>query len=82
MERFGLVGLPNAGKSSLYNALTGGGALATRYAFSTRESHLGVAKVPDHRLDALAEMSESRKVVNAVGRAGGHRRPRRGRQPR
>ena len=64
MERFGLVGLPNAGKSSLYNALTGGGALATRYAFSTRESHLGVAKVPDHRLDALAEMSESRKVVN------------------
>ncbi len=65
MERFGLVGLPNAGKSSLYNALTGGGALATRYAFSTRESHLGVAKVPDHRLDALAEMSESRKVVNA-----------------
>ena len=65
MERFGLVGLPNVGKSSLYNALTGGGALATRYAFSTRESHLGVAKVPDHRLDALAEMSESRKVVNA-----------------
>jgi GTP-binding protein YchF len=65
MERFGLVGLPNAGKSSLYNALTGGGALATRYAFSTRESHVGAAKVPDHRLDALAEMSKSRKVVNA-----------------
>jgi len=66
MERFGLVGLPNSGKSSLYNALTGGGALATQYAFSTRESSVGVAKVPDHRLDALAEMSKSRKVVNAA----------------
>ena len=81
MERFGLVGLPNAGKSSLFNALTGGDALTTQYAFSTRGSNLGVAKVPDRRLDALAEMSDSRKVVNAR-RAGRHRRPRRGGQPR
>jgi GTP-binding protein YchF len=65
MERFGLVGLPNAGKSSLFNALTGGDAPATRYAFSTQGSNVGVAKVPDHRLDALAEMSKSRKVVQA-----------------
>jgi GTP-binding protein YchF len=66
MERFGLVGLPNAGKSSLYNALTGGGALTTAYAFSTKDSNVGVAKLPDRRLDALAEMSKSRNVVNAA----------------
>jgi GTP-binding protein YchF len=65
MERFGLVGLPNAGKSSLFNALTGGDVPATRYAFSTQGWNVGVAKVRDHRLDALAEMSRSRKVVQA-----------------
>ncbi len=66
MERFGLVGLPNAGKSSLYNALTGGGALVAPYAFATKESIVGVAKVPDGRLDALAVMSKSRNVVHAA----------------
>jgi ribosome-binding ATPase len=66
MERFGFVGLPNAGKSSLYNALAGGGALAAPYAFATRDPNVGVAKVPDHRLDALAEMSASRNVVPAA----------------
>jgi ribosome-binding ATPase len=66
MERFGLVGLPNAGKSSLYNALTGGGALAAPYAFATKDPNIGVAKVPDARLDALAEMSKSRNVVHAA----------------
>src|SRR5207342_3920932 len=66
MERFGLVGLPNAGKSSLYNALTGGGALAAPYAFATKDPNVGVAKVPDHRLDLLAEMSKSRNVVPAA----------------
>ncbi len=66
MERFGLVGLPNAGKSSLYNALTGGGALAAPYAFATKEPNVGVAQVPDHRLDALAQMSKSRNVVHAA----------------
>ena len=65
MERFGFVGLPNAGKSSLYNALAGGGALAAPYAFATVDPNVGVAKVPDARLDALAEMSRSAQVVPA-----------------
>ncbi len=66
MEKFGFVGLPNAGKSSLYNALTGGSALAAPYAFATTDPNVGVAKVFDDRLDALAEMSNSKKVVNAT----------------
>ena len=66
MERFGLVGLPNAGKSSLYNALTGGGALAAPYAFATKNPNIGVARVPDERLDRLAEMSKSKNVVHAA----------------
>jgi len=65
MERFGLVGLPNAGKSSLYNALTGGGALAAPYPFATKDPNIGVAKVPDDRLDRLAVMSRSKNVVHA-----------------
>jgi GTP-binding protein YchF len=66
MERFGLVGLPNAGKSSLYNALTGGGALAAPYAFATKDPNIGVAKVPDTRVDQLAQMSHSKNVVHAA----------------
>jgi GTP-binding protein YchF len=66
MERFGFVGLPNAGKSSLYNALAGGGALAAPYAFATTDPNIGMARVPDHRLDALAEMSRSKNVVPAT----------------
>jgi GTP-binding protein YchF len=66
MERFGLVGLPNAGKSSLYNALTGGGALAAPYAFATKDPNVGVAKVPDERLDRLAVLSRSRNIVHAA----------------
>jgi len=66
MERFGFVGLPNAGKSSLYNALAGGGALAAPYAFATTDPNVGVARVPDPRLDALAAMSKSKNVVPAT----------------
>ncbi len=66
MEKFGFVGLPNAGKSSLYNALTGGSALAAPYAFATTDPNVGIAKVFDERLDALAKMSASKKTVNAT----------------
>jgi len=57
--------LPNAGKSSLYNALAGGGALAAPYAFATTDPNIGVARIPDDRLERLATMSASRRVVPA-----------------
>lgn len=65
MERFGLVGLPNAGKSSLYNALTGGGALAAPYPFATKDPNIGVAKVPDERVERLGAMSKTKTLVHA-----------------
>ena len=66
MERFGLVGLPNAGKSSLYNALTGSNALAAPYPFATKDPNIGMAKVLDPRRDALAAMSKTQKTVYAT----------------
>jgi ribosome-binding ATPase len=65
MERFGFVGLPNAGKSSLFNALAGGGALAAPYPFATKDPNVGAARVPDDRLLALAAMSKSKNIVHA-----------------
>lgn len=66
MERLGIVGLPNAGKSALFNALTGGSALVASHPFSTTETNVGVAQVADHRLDALSAMSRSKKTVPAT----------------
>lgn len=66
MEKLGIVGLPNSGKSSLFNALTGGSALVASHPFSTTETALGVAQVPDDRVDKLAAMSSSRKTVHAT----------------
>lgn len=66
MERLGIVGLANSGKSSLFNALTGGSAPVAAHPFSTTESTQGIAKVIDGRLDQLAAMSASRKVVPAT----------------
>src|SRR6478735_1291993 len=65
MERFGFVGLPNAGKSSLYNALSGASVLAAPYAFATKDPNIGMARVFDDRLDRLAQMSSSKNVVAA-----------------
>jgi GTP-binding protein YchF len=65
VERLGLVGLPNAGKTSLFNALTGAGAPVAAHPFTTTETTVAVAPVPDVRLTRLAEMSRSRKVVQA-----------------
>ncbi|MGA2519588.1 MAG: redox-regulated ATPase YchF [Acidimicrobiales bacterium] len=65
MERLGLVGLPNSGKTSLFNALTGASAPVASHPFTTTESQMAVAPLPDARLDALAKMSASRKVVRA-----------------
>ncbi|MDQ4089553.1 MAG: redox-regulated ATPase YchF [Actinomycetota bacterium] len=66
MERLGLVGLPNAGKSSLFNAMTGASVPVAAHPFSTTETHVGIAQVPDPRLRALADMSKSKKVVGAT----------------
>ena len=65
VDRLGLVGLTNSGKSALFNALTGGEALVAAHPFSTIETEVGVAHVPDPRVDALSAMSQSRKIVYA-----------------
>ncbi|GAB3490018.1 redox-regulated ATPase YchF [Nocardiopsis coralliicola] len=62
----GIVGLPNVGKSTLFNALTKNDALAANYPFATIEPNVGVVGVPDPRLDALAEMFGSAKVIPAT----------------
>jgi GTP-binding protein YchF len=61
----GIVGLPNVGKSTLFNALTKAGALAANYPFATIEPNVGVVGVPDPRLDALARLYDSARVVPA-----------------
>jgi GTP-binding protein YchF len=62
----GIVGLPNAGKSTLFNALTKNGVLAANYPFATIEPNVGVVGVPDPRLDALATLLSSARVVPAT----------------
>jgi GTP-binding protein YchF len=61
----GIVGLPNVGKSTLFNALTKAGALAANYPFATIEPNVGVVGVPDPRLAELAKLYDSQKVIPA-----------------
>ncbi|MBO7718159.1 redox-regulated ATPase YchF [Candidatus Saccharibacteria bacterium] len=64
--KIGIVGLPNVGKSTLFNALTNAGALAANYPFATIEPNVGIVPVPDERLDVLAKMYDTNKVVPAT----------------
>ena len=64
--KLGVVGLPNVGKSTLFNAITQAGAEAANYPFCTIEPNTGVVAVPDARLDGLAAMYSPRKVTPAV----------------
>ena len=62
----GIVGLPNVGKSTLFNALTRAGALASNYPFATIEPNVGIVGIPDSRLAVLAELSGSDRIVPAT----------------
>lgn len=60
------MGLPNVGKSTLFNALTNAGALAANYPFATIEPNVGIVPVPDERLEVLGKMYETEKIVPAT----------------
>ena len=62
----GIVGLPNVGKSTLFNALTKGNALAANYPFATIEPNVGIVGLPDPRLQVLADLFSSEKVIPAT----------------
>lgn len=64
----GIVGLPNVGKSTLFNAITKAGAEAANYPFCTIEPNVGVVDVPDKRLSVLGEMVKAKKIVPAAMR--------------
>lgn len=64
--KLGIVGLPNVGKSTLFNSLTKAGAESANYPFCTIDPNVGIVSVPDHRLDVLADLYDSAKIVPAV----------------
>ncbi len=64
--KLGIVGLPNVGKSTLFNSVTGGGAQSANYPFCTIDPNVGIVPVPDERLDVLAKMYEPLKITPAT----------------
>jgi len=64
--KIGIVGLPNVGKSTLFNALTNAGALSANYPFATIEPNVGIVPVPDSRLDVLGRIYDTDKIVPAT----------------
>ena len=64
--KLGIVGLPNVGKSTLFNAITGAGAESANYPFCTIDPNVGIAAVPDKRLDVLTDMYHPKKTTPAV----------------
>ena len=64
--KLGIVGLPNVGKSTLFNAITKAGAESANYPFCTIEPNVGVVSVPDSRLDELAKMYNPEKITEWI----------------
>ena len=64
--KLGVVGLPNVGKSTLFNAITNAGAMSANYPFCTIEPNVGVVAVPDERLEKLAALYNSKKITPAT----------------
>ena len=64
--KLGMIGLPNVGKSTLFNAITNAGAQAANYPFCTIEPNVGIVAVPEPRLDKLAEIYQPEKYTPAT----------------
>ena len=64
--KIGIVGLPNVGKSTMFNSITKAGAECANYPFCTIEPNVGVVAVPDERIDNLAKMYNPAKITKAI----------------